>query len=91
MKGEKDAKSPHTAVYGFKPKSGMMSVRYKDWKLVLAGKHRTGDFESPQLYNLTNDIGETTNVADNHPDIVEKILTLANQADEAERENKPIE
>ena len=90
MTDEKGAKSPHTAVYGFKAKGGLMSVRYKDWKLVLAGEHRTGNFESPQLYNLKNDIGETTNVADSHPNVVDEILTLANQADEAVRGNKPI-
>lgn len=91
MKGEKDAKSPHTAVYGFKPRGGLMSVRYQDWKLILPGQHRTGNFDTPQLYNVIDDIGETTNVADNYPNVVNKILSLANEADEAVRENNRIE
>ena len=91
MQGDDKAISPHTAVYGFKSKGGLMSVRYKNWKLIMPGKHRTGDFETPQLYNLTNDIGETTNVADNHPSIVKEILQLADNADKAVKENRPIE
>ena len=30
--------------------------------------------EEPTLYNLTEDIGETTNVAKDHPEIVEKLM-----------------
>ncbi len=90
MKGEKGAKSPHRAVYGFKAKGGLMSVRYKDWKLVIPGKNKNGDLESPQLYDLTNDIGEAINVADKHPVIVKEILALASQADEAVKEKRPI-
>lgn len=91
MRGDDKAISPHTAVYGFKSKGGLMSVRYKNWKLIMPGKHRTGDFETPQLYNLTNDIGETTNVANSHSSIVKEILKLADNADKAIKENRPIE
>ena len=34
-------------------------------------------FEKPFLVDLVNDIGETTNVADQHPDVVERLLGLA--------------
>ena len=34
-------------------------------------------FEQPFLVDLDNDIGETTDVADQHPDVVEKLLALA--------------
>ena len=90
MKGEKGAKSPHTAVYGFKAKGGLMSVRYKDWKLVMSTQYGADNSESPELYDLTKDIGEATNVADAHPKIVDEILKMASQADEAVRGNKPI-
>lgn len=34
------------------------------------------------LFDLTTDVGETKNVADKHPDIVARLLTLANEARE---------
>ena len=42
-------------------------------KGVLADANGT----APRLYNLDEDIGEKTNVADKHPDIVAKLQTLA--------------
>lgn len=91
MKGEKGAKSPHKAVYGFTAYGKLMSVRYKNWKLALAGKHWTGNFNEPQLYDLTNDPGETTNVANEHPKIVKEILKLSDGVAEAVVSEKAIE
>jgi len=90
MKGEEGAQSPHKAIYGFKATGGLMSVRYKNWKLVLPGKHWTGEFTSPQLYDLTTDLGETTNVADQHPKVVKEIMKLAEEADQAVKDKQPI-
>ncbi|MBI9061093.1 MAG: sulfatase-like hydrolase/transferase [Marinilabiliaceae bacterium] len=90
MKGEEGARSPHKAIYGFKARGGLMSVRYKNWKMVLPGKHWTGEFTSPQLYDLTKDMGETTNVADQHPNVLKEIMKLAADADQAVKENQPI-
>ena len=42
----------------------------------IAPRDRVG-FEKPFLVDLDNDIGETTNVADSHPDVVERLLALA--------------
>lgn len=42
----------------------------------IAPKDRIG-FSKPFLVNLKTDIGETTNVADQHPEIVERLLNLA--------------
>jgi len=44
------------------------AARMGDWKAVRHGKD--GDIE---LYNLADDVGETTNVAADHPDVVEKM------------------
>ena len=90
MKGVEGARSPHKAIYGFKARGGLMSVRYQNWKLVLPGKHWTGEFTSPQLYDLAKDMGETTNVADQHPKVVKEIMKLAADADQAVKENQPI-
>ncbi|MFV0566137.1 MAG: sulfatase [Flavobacteriaceae bacterium] len=91
MKGEKGAKSPHKAVYGFTATGKLMSVRYKNWKLALAGKHWTGNLDTPQLYDLTNDPGEKNNVADQHPNIIKEILKLSNGVAEAVISEKAIE
>lgn len=44
----------------------------------LPGDYRMVDMEALELYDLENDISETTNVAAKNPDVVEKIKLLAN-------------
>ncbi|WP_422082204.1 sulfatase [Ulvibacterium sp.] len=44
----------------------------------LPGDYRMVDMETLELYDLENDIGETVNVADEYPEVVEKIKLLAN-------------
>ncbi|MGQ7870268.1 sulfatase family protein [Sunxiuqinia sp. sy24] len=90
MFGEKGAKSPHKAVYGFTANGKLMSVRYKNWKLILGGKHWTGNFDAPQLYDLNTDMGERNNVAPEHPDVVKQILKLAEEAKTAIANNQPL-
>jgi len=46
----------------------MQAVRMGDWKAVKPGPNKP--FE---LYNLKEDIGETNNVADEHPEVMKKI------------------
>jgi arylsulfatase A-like enzyme len=46
------------------------SVRMGDWKGLHEGSDKEGVW---RLYNLANDPGENTNVADQHPDIVQTI------------------
>ena len=45
-----------------------LSVRDGDWKLLCEY-----DGSQPELYNLAADPGETTNVADQHPDVVRRL------------------
>jgi arylsulfatase A-like enzyme len=61
-------------------------VRQGKWKLVMPGltvfrgyvdERPSGKIE---LYDLENDIGETTNVAEENPEIVKQLLALASQA-----------
>jgi len=80
MFGNKEAVSPHKAIYGFTATGKLMSVRHKNWKLIMPGKHWTGNFDTPQLYNLDNDPGEKSNVSDSFPDVVNEILSIAEQA-----------
>ena len=58
------------------PKKGIQqAVRWGDWKLI-----RPGDDAPVELYNLRADIGETTNLSEKHPDIVDKLQAFLQQA-----------
>ena len=51
------------------------AARWKDWKGVRLG------LDAPlELYNLAEDVGETKDVAAEHPDVVEKITDYLNTA-----------
>ena len=65
--GVEGAVTPHDAYFFYKGKK-LEAVRSGDWKLRLAGKKK-----SPELYHLGNDISESTNVADQHPQLVAKL------------------
>jgi hypothetical protein len=63
----------------------VLSLRQGTWKLIEKGKGPArnaatntdlGNHDSPQLYDLKSDIGETTNVADTHPDKVSEMLSI---------------
>jgi len=85
MSGDPGAKSPYEAFY-FYCKSQLQAVRSGKWKLHLPLDARMQDYrgqmrKSPALlHDLQSDIGETTNVADQHPDVVKRLLALAEKA-----------
>ena len=67
--------------------NGSFSIRQGKWKLELCPG--SGGWSPPkprskgikklpavQLYDLSSDIGETTNVQDKHPDVVKRLTTL---------------
>jgi len=92
--GESDADSPHDAYY-FYYGPQLQAVRMGKWKLHFPHGYRTlsgraggtggipVNYEQAKielaLFDLDSDIGETTNVADQHPDIVAKLKQLADQ------------
>lgn len=62
----------------------LQAVRQGPWKLAIAtqpetmGKAAADDAKiNPRLYNLDTEINEQTNLADKHPDIVAKLIVLA--------------
>ena len=95
--GKKGAKSP-TEVYYCYYRGRLEAVRSGKWKLhfphtyrTMAGKSGgTGGKPNPYsqaeiglaLFDLENDISETTNVADKHPDVVKRLQTLGEKARE---------
>ncbi len=55
-------------------KQPIQAVRFGDWKAV-----KNGPQASIELYDLAKDSGEATNLAENHPDLVEKATALLKQ------------
>ncbi len=75
----REVKSPHEAIVHHSIE-GKFAIREGAWKLCLCagsgGWSKGGGDESPQLYNMQTDPGETANVASAHPDIVERLTKL---------------
>ena len=80
--------SPHEAYYFYKH-TILYAVRSGHWKLVLPRPARPKNInwygrlqeevKELTLYNLKDDIGETRNVAAEHPEIVAKLMKLIEQ------------
>lgn len=92
LSGKSDAISPHAAWYYYW-QTELHAVRSGDWKLVFPHSYRTlgeppGRDGSPslyvqrtcglELYDLKQDIGEQSNVADENAEIVQRLQELAN-------------
>jgi len=78
---EADSPREEFAYYGG---SSLSAVRRGRWKLVLIGselppgeKRRRRPFSCTQLYDLKADIGEATDLAAQHPDVVAELQALA--------------
>jgi arylsulfatase A len=80
--------SPHEALYYFNGLK-LQAVRSGPWKLAIApqgtgrgkGPFVSATFNKPRLYNLDRDIGEKTNVASEHPEVVARLQDLIRQMD----------
>jgi arylsulfatase A-like enzyme len=95
--GKADAKSPHEAFYFYWGRE-LQAVRSGKWKLhfphkypTLAGQPAGKDGKATKyttaetplgLYDLEKDPGETTNLAEKHADVVDKLKALADKARE---------
>ncbi|MCA9122398.1 MAG: sulfatase-like hydrolase/transferase [Planctomycetales bacterium] len=71
LAGDPNAKSPHETFYYYRGLN-LQAIRSGSWKLHLA----QGD-----LYNLDRDIGESQDVAKEHPEIVARLRKLAEETD----------
>ncbi|MDR0713327.1 MAG: arylsulfatase [Bacteroidales bacterium] len=63
----------------FHEQGGKMAVRKADWKAVRLNVNHPGK-PSVELYNLSEDIHEDHNVAEQHPEIVAEMLKIMQQA-----------
>jgi hypothetical protein len=70
--------------------NGNFAIRKGDWKLIMCS--HSGGWSNPkpqseeaktlppiQLYNLKNDIGETQNIYEKHPELVKELTDLLTQ------------
>ena len=78
------ATTPHDAFYYFFV-GRLDAVRRGDWKLVVNGPTRRGNAQENgtppiRLYDLAEDVGEKTNVAEDHPEVVEDMMKLLEAA-----------
>ncbi len=93
MFAEMNAKSPHEVFYHYDGGNRLMALRSGKWKLMFAQGYRSmpegrvakngipvkydrGNIPL-SLFNLETDIGETTNVADQYPEVVTKLQKYA--------------
>ncbi len=78
LTGSADSKPPREEFLYFRGLA-LEAVRSGPWKLHLAAGDQPGKKSAiaGQLFNLTDDIGETTNVAAAHPDVVQRLQSLA--------------
>jgi arylsulfatase A-like enzyme len=94
LRGKAGAKSPHPALF-FYWGNELQAVRSGQWKLHFPHEYRSltgtpgmdgkpGGYTQQQidlaLYDLDRDVGEKTNVADRHPEVVARLKALADQA-----------
>lgn len=91
LHGQKE-EGPNDAFYYYQ-RTRLGAVRVGNWKLHLPrpaeeiwgeyiAKENNKDIEQPLLYNLKKDIGEQNNIANQHPEVVEKLLEYAEEARE---------
>ena len=65
----KEGQAKHEFLYWEFAETGQFGLRMGDWKMVVAGGQ-------PRLYDLSTDLHEDNNVAEAHPDVVEKMLNI---------------
>lgn len=71
------AKTPHEVLFYYRCRN-LQAVRSGKWKIIL--EHKRGELNVPMaLYDLENDISEECDVAAEHPNIVKRLLKLADK------------
>lgn len=76
----KDGQKEHDYLYWeFHEKGGRKALRKGNWKFVQYN-FLNPDKTTKELYELSKDIGENNNVAEEHPEIVKELLELMNSA-----------
>lgn len=73
---QQEGQQPHDFLYWEFPEyGGQVAIRMNEWKVV---RQHLKDDEDPtlELYNLKTDLAETKNVAEEHPEILERAAAI---------------
>ncbi|MCU0354082.1 MAG: sulfatase-like hydrolase/transferase [Cytophagales bacterium] len=94
LKGEAPGvRNTHFGVQGVN-KGEVVSVRYKDWKLVMPSNWRRSwsplRHEKAMLFDLRTDPGEQRDLSAQHPNIVKALTDLAGRANRAVVSDQPL-
>jgi arylsulfatase A-like enzyme len=87
VSGRPGARSPHEAFFYYSAYGDLSAVRSGQWKLHIktpASRASAKEKEPPAvpgLYDMAADVGEQTNVAADHPDVVEQLTKMAAEFD----------
>ena len=85
MSGRPGAKSPHEFFYYFggtapqRQRANLRAIRGGEWKLHLAMNPRDGKLRGTELYDLHDDVSETRDRSAEHPDLVERLVSAAQE------------
>ncbi len=93
LMGEEGARSPHDSFAHYYHRGSLQAIRDREWKLHFPHRYRTlkgrpgGSGGKPvnydhaeigeALFHLKTDVGETTDVAKDHPEVVNRLRKLA--------------
>ncbi|MEZ0388437.1 MAG: arylsulfatase [Verrucomicrobium sp.] len=75
LTGDNLAQQPHQPLYWETVAGGAQAVRMGPWKGVRLGVKKNAS-APVQLFNLESDVGETTDISAQHPDIAAQILEI---------------
>ncbi len=83
----KSEKSPRNEFIHYTSQGALEGIRQGDWKLLIKkprqnrNRNNTNAAIQTMLFNLSDDLGEQSNLADKHPEIVERLRTRMEQLD----------
>jgi arylsulfatase A-like enzyme len=80
LEGKKMATKHQSLYWEFYERGFDQAIRFGDWKAIKASKTEKEQIGKIELYNLKNDLGETTDLASKYPQIIKKAQNLMNKS-----------
>ena len=87
--------SPRDEMVFYSPHGNLSGIRKGDWKYLEVTRRKQKNKPAPKtrrfLFNLTDDLGEQTNLLDDEPDRVKKLAAMMKEADQEITKNaRPV-